>query len=198
MKLWQCLQPHKKRKHYIPTTQYQNAYNDNVLMYLSHDWGEIGFQSHDPSTDFRSMGLLGLIQLVYFSEKYASQAAAILFDSNHPRRYYPFSATGINITFFVLTMLRERRLDKALLHSFQFTRSTKGAKDAETESLLPNRKDPWEGYCAIEVLHELYCSVYKDFSALWIARDPENIMAFKSIFDEIKNRYHLAYPAPDA
>lgn len=163
-----------------------------MLSYLSHDWGEVGFQSHDPSTDLRSMGLLGLIQLVYFSENYNSNAAAILFDSKHPRRYYPFAATGINITHFVVTMLQERRLDQAIFSV------SKLIEDNESESLLPKYEEPRYLNCAMGVLHELYCSVFKDFSDLWIARNPENIMAFKSIFDEVKNRYHVAYPALEA
>jgi hypothetical protein len=38
-------------------------------VFVSEEWGELGFQGKDPTTDFRGMGLLGLEQLVYFSEK---------------------------------------------------------------------------------------------------------------------------------
>jgi hypothetical protein len=50
----------------------------------TRDWGIVGFQGKDPSTDFRGMGLLGLEQLLYFS-KYDA-ARDILQDSDHPRR----------------------------------------------------------------------------------------------------------------
>ena len=176
----------------MPTEKFQSMYETNVLSYLSQDWGEVGFQSHDPTTDLRAMGLLGLIQLVYFSENYNSNAAAILFDSQHPRRYYPFAATGINITYFVVTMFQERRLDQVIFSA------SKGIDDNESESLLPKYEEPRHLNCAIGVLHELYCSVFKDFSMLWISRDPENIMAFKAIFDEVKSRYHVRYPALEA
>ncbi|ETW05979.1 hypothetical protein, variant 2 [Aphanomyces invadans] len=38
------------------------------------EWGEIGFQGQDPMTDFRSMGLLALKQLVYYTEHYPVEA----------------------------------------------------------------------------------------------------------------------------
>lgn len=31
---------------------------------ITKQWGDIGFQGEDPKTDFRGMGLLGLINLV--------------------------------------------------------------------------------------------------------------------------------------
>lgn len=37
---------------------------------VSEQWKLLGFQGTDPATDFRGMGLLGLEQLVYFSENH--------------------------------------------------------------------------------------------------------------------------------
>jgi len=38
---------------------------------VSEQWKRLGFQGKDPSTDFRGMGLLGLLNLVYFAENYS-------------------------------------------------------------------------------------------------------------------------------
>ncbi|KAJ8782392.1 hypothetical protein J1605_010100 [Eschrichtius robustus] len=47
LKLWNLLMPTKKLKARI-----------------SKQWADIGFQGDDPKTDFRGMGVLGLINLV--------------------------------------------------------------------------------------------------------------------------------------
>eukprot|EP01031_Cornospumella_fuschlensis_P029965 gene29965-36191_t len=42
------------------------------------DWLELGFQGSDPSTDFRSMGILALTQLIHFSNNRSDTAKMIL------------------------------------------------------------------------------------------------------------------------
>ncbi len=37
--------------------------NDQLDGYISKRWSEIGFQGKDPSTDFRGMGMLAVINL---------------------------------------------------------------------------------------------------------------------------------------
>lgn len=44
------------------------------------------------------MGLLGLQQLLHFVTTRPAQARAVLLESHHPRRFFPFAATGINIS----------------------------------------------------------------------------------------------------
>lgn len=61
--------------------------NSSGSEYCSEDWGKIGFQGRDPATDFRGMGVLGLIQLVHFVKFSPSEARKVLAISNHPRRY---------------------------------------------------------------------------------------------------------------
>ena len=57
----------------------------------------------DPSTDFRGMGFFGLLQLEYFARKHTENAKRCLQESINPlRAYFPFAATGINFTFFLM------------------------------------------------------------------------------------------------
>jgi hypothetical protein len=64
-----------------------NPYHEQVLMQLwqltfpeeqltarvSDQWKKMGFQGTDPATDFRGMGYLGLINLIYFAEVHNDQ-----------------------------------------------------------------------------------------------------------------------------
>ena len=47
---------------------------------LTKEWGRLGFQGKDPATDFRGMGLLGLIQLRHFAVVHGAASAAIELD----------------------------------------------------------------------------------------------------------------------
>ena len=66
----------------------------------SERWKEVGFQSADPSTDFRGAGFLGLNQMVYFAEQHPSQLAAMLSEE------YPWAITSLNATYAVLVLLQ--------------------------------------------------------------------------------------------
>ncbi|OQR81228.1 hypothetical protein ACHHYP_16638 [Achlya hypogyna] len=129
------------------------------------EWGEIGFQGTDPMTDFRSMGILSLHQLNYYTKNYAEEARRALVHSNHPTQWYPFAVTGINITNFLYELIQDRLLDSRMFD-----------KDAD-----------------IKELHEFYCSVFSMFDALWVESNPTDLMAFPTIFNHLKAtiRYEL-------
>lgn len=116
---WNLLKPDTIRRPYIPKV----INTDVATTFMSNDWSEVGFQSMDPSSDFRGMGLLGLVQLHYFSLHRPKEAIEVLKESNHTRRFYPFAATGINISFFVYELMCERRLDTKVLHHL-FTKNS--------------------------------------------------------------------------
>lgn len=50
------------------------------------------------TTQKRGMGLLGLQQLLHFASTRPEEARALLLESHHPRRFFPFAATGINVS----------------------------------------------------------------------------------------------------
>jgi hypothetical protein len=68
---------------------------------ISKQWKSIGFQGNNPATDFRGMGLLGLLNLIYFAENYTEKARSLV----RSHKEYPWAATGINITHTLLDML---------------------------------------------------------------------------------------------
>ena len=166
-RLWSCLKPNERRG----------------------SWGEIGFQGQDPSTDFRGMGLLGLIQLVYFSSKGEGKTArGVLLEANHPRRYYPFAATGINFSAFVVEMARERRLHERIFRRLErveidFPVDVEGGP-ASDERLVE---------VGVNEVHEVYCEVFATFNDMWVVADPPNVLSFPPIFSSLKNNIRGKY-----
>jgi len=78
--------------------------NDPIPQIPSKDWKKLGFQEMNPEIDFRKsdIGLLGLLNLVYFSEKSPNNARTIL-ASNHD---YPWAVSALNITNLSVSMLK--------------------------------------------------------------------------------------------
>lgn len=155
---------------------------------VTAEWGEVGFQGTDPSSDFRGMGLLGLIQLTYFSTHRTNAAIEVLRESNHQRRYFPFAATGINMTSFVMELITETRCHKILFDHLELN----SLNDLSTASYGPETSNETVDN-ACDVIHGLYCRVYEDFVELWVRRDPRDIMSFGAIFNEIKQQYRKQY-----
>ncbi|XP_016062423.1 PREDICTED: ELMO domain-containing protein 2 isoform X2 [Miniopterus natalensis] len=136
LKLWNLLMPTKKLKARI-----------------SKQWADIGFQGDDPKTDFRGMGILGLINLVYFSENYTREAHQILSRSNHPKLGYSYAIVGINLTEMAYSLLKSEALK---FHLYNFV----------------------PGVPTMEHFHQFYCYLVYEFDKFWFEEKPESIMYF--------------------
>lgn len=157
----------------------------------SKEWGELGFQGTDPATDFRGMGLLGLEQLVYFAKHYPTQAIHLLDLSNDPNiAYFPFAATAINITAFVLQLFQEHRLHGYLLEREDQILLLDGSMSPEGAS-----EDATCVAKGLDYIHDLYCELYTDFGRTWKAKQPKDLMDFPPIFAELKAQWMAKYPA---
>ena len=75
-------------------------------------WIDIGFQNEDPQTDIRGSGILGLIQLLYFTEVYNELAWRYLHHSQIPDSKFPFSVKWFEFTTLTLKILRSGKLFK--------------------------------------------------------------------------------------
>ncbi|XP_028548081.1 ELMO domain-containing protein A [Dendrobium catenatum] len=73
----------------------------------SEKWKDMGWQSADPSTDFRSAGFLSLENLIFFAMHYPESFQRILHkqDGKRSEFEYPFAAAGVNISFMLTQML---------------------------------------------------------------------------------------------
>lgn len=183
---------------------------------ITADWGLLGFQGNDPATDFRGMGVLSLLQLIYFGEKNFTRSQYILAGSHHSRRFFPYAATSIAMTAFVLELLMNRRLHQRLFLKLESSRpqillafynsntseSVEGRENVLSRDpsafieLINNHKVdiPCRDILMSEV-HEIYCEIFYGFFELWELRDPPNVMSFQEIFREFKESFKLKYTA---
>ena len=91
-----------------------SAQKNAVCPRFGPHWEEIGFQGSDPADDLRGVGMLGLLQLVWFLETPVISSAAVEIyryskDGPHP---IPFCVVSLNVTCMVLQALREGCLTK--------------------------------------------------------------------------------------
>jgi len=57
---------------------------------ISQQWKLIGFQGKDPASDFRGVGIFGLWNLIYFTEKYNKKYIELLQKTQKKRRFLSF------------------------------------------------------------------------------------------------------------
>lgn len=120
---------------------------------ITKQWGNIGFQGDDPKTDFRGMGMLGLVNLVFFSEKYTATARHVLSHANHPTLGYSYAIVGINLTEMAYSLLR-------------------------SGALKPHFYNSVAGKPHINHFHQLYCYLAYEFDKFWVEEKPASIMEF--------------------
>ncbi|XP_074541939.1 ELMO domain-containing protein 2 [Halichoeres trimaculatus] len=154
LKLWDLLMPNVKLESRI-----------------TKQWGDIGFQGDDPKTDFRGMGMLGLINLVFFSENYTEEARQVLSHANHPKLGYSYAIVGINLTEMAYSLMKSGALKPHFYNTVQGT---------------PELKD----------FHHLYCYLAYEFDKFWVEEEPESIMHFNQYREKFHNivKTHLQDP----
>ncbi|XP_075888789.1 ELMO domain-containing protein 2 [Nelusetta ayraudi] len=128
---------------------------------ITKQWGDIGFQGDDPKTDFRGMGMLGLINLVFFSENYTEEARQVLSHANHPKLGYSYAIVGINLTEMAYSLLK-------------------------SGTLKPHFYNTVQGTPELQHFHQLYCYLAYEFDKFWVAEEPESIMHF----NQYREKFH--------
>ncbi len=96
-------------------TIYRKLTNKNHCVRYGEHWEKIGFQGRDPATDLRGVGMLGLLQILAFIESnynFIQYAYSYSLNENH---HFPLAVGLLNMTEIVLQVLREGKLDKAIL-----------------------------------------------------------------------------------
>eukprot|EP01029_Cantina_marsupialis_P010023 TRINITY_DN229904_c0_g1_i1.p1 TRINITY_DN229904_c0_g1~~TRINITY_DN229904_c0_g1_i1.p1 ORF type:complete len:334 (-),score=42.96 TRINITY_DN229904_c0_g1_i1:176-1123(-) len=94
---------------------WRGFFDENIPNVVGEHWKLLGFQGKDPATDFRGMGILGLRHLVYFVNQNKERALHELERSRFPHGL-PLCITGINVSDFVVKLMKTRYLDHCLIH----------------------------------------------------------------------------------
>ncbi|CAF0826831.1 unnamed protein product [Rotaria sp. Silwood1] len=90
-------------------TIYRRLTNSKEIFYttLGPHWEDIGFQTSNPETDFRSTGLFSIFFLLYFVDSmYLPLAKQIYQFSHDEKQQFPFCCIGINLANIVIKYLR--------------------------------------------------------------------------------------------
>ncbi|XP_029353849.1 ELMO domain-containing protein 2 [Echeneis naucrates] len=155
LKLWDLL---------MPTVKLESR--------ITKQWGDIGFQGDDPKTDFRGMGMLGLINLVFFSENYTEEARQVLSHANHPKLGYSYAIVGINLTEMAYSLLKS------------------GALKPHFYNTVQSAPELWH-------FHQLYCYLAYEFDKFWVEEEPESIMQFNQYREKFHNLVQTHLQDPD-
>eukprot|EP01036_Dinobryon_divergens_P039764 gene39764-52476_t len=77
----------------------------------SPSWKQVGFQKTDPTSDFRSSGLLALYCLINLNETYPERSKAMIeANKNSTKNNYPYAIVGVNLTLLMVDVVRLREL----------------------------------------------------------------------------------------
>ena len=158
-----CKQTNRQLNAFPEELRKERLHNSNDI--VSSRWSHIGFQGSDPGTDFRGMGVLGLTQLEYLSQRPNKLAVDLLRRSLNEKHSYPFAIVGINITYNLLALLK----DGSLKHFYYDTGNSLFAKRNKN---------------LVTTLNDLYVELFLRFDCFWHESEPENIFAFRELIDK--------------
>jgi len=170
--IWKCksttFDPNS-REHIELLKRLWQKLNPNIVLdgLVSPQWKMIGFQGNNPGTDFRGMGLLGLLNLIFFAENYTEKIKTILSLDNE----YPFAVTGINITNMLLQLLD---LTEDLVNSP--VPDTKWHNSLLTLFYYADNDDTFD---------ELYCQSFLLFDTVWTHMNA-TYMNFPTILQKVR------------
>ena len=124
-------------------------------------WQDIGFQGTDPSTDFRGMGLLGLDNLLAYTQIAPKSAHSLWQQSKLGSAWFTFATVGINITALLYSLLVSRSAD-------QFFYSQSFADGSA-------------------VFNHAYQIVFEKFGQYWVMEEAKDVMDFSRIFAKLRS-----------
>ena len=131
---------------------------------ITKKWIDIGFQSEDPTTDFKGVGSLGLISFHYFVTRRTKNALECFKHARNKDTEYRFAFFGINVVQY---MMENFSVPEICLH---FTTAI-----SEEEVLL--------------IFNGLYAIFFQKLDKYWIASPLSvSLMNFNTVMVNLKDR----------
>ncbi|CAF1591013.1 unnamed protein product, partial [Didymodactylos carnosus] len=125
--------------------------NDQPFELKTKQWTKIGFQGSNPLTDFRGMGLFGLLCLEYLSRD-TTRCLKYIDKSNDTSNGYSFAIVVINVCSWLYELLS----DEYLLTYFSIYQ------------------------CNLDEFYKLFQLIFDEFHFYWIKQNV-SIMEFESV-----------------
>ena len=173
---------------YVDTSMPEPSLHVNV----SPGWKDMGFQSNDPCTDFRAMGLLSLHCLWYHSTNYPSRVRTIV-HMGKPARDFPYAAVGINLVASLVQMLRlgqpggHADVEGTALFEFFCKMPNDGNVESDSSTDAHGAKGAHKSHaehlCAFE---ETFCAAYEMLDDMWMEDPPANILFFNTLLERCR------------
>ncbi|KAG6494380.1 hypothetical protein ZIOFF_049405 [Zingiber officinale] len=165
-----CLDHQNALKHL-----WQLAYPNSETPPLKSDsWKEMGWQSCDPSTDFRSGGYISLENLIFLGKHYPNAFQILLHKREGERATweYPFAVAGLNISFMLIKMLdlESGNSNPTIRMEAQSILVLKGYFVPELPSSKARVRFLQLLEFDAEAFDHLYCLAFRMLDAQWLAR----------------------------
>lgn len=151
-------------------------------------WKLLGFQGNDPATDFRGAGILGLYQLINFSN--SDIGRKIHQEAQYGAYWYPFASVGLNVTLWLAGILKSHpdlilklqtkdlKIDEKISSSMFKVDRVQNMRSRRTRLTREKMAD----YELVKIISPLYALTMINFHTHWLAAKPENIFSFPKVF----------------
>eukprot|EP00916_Digyalum_oweni_P001982 GHVL01003760.1.p1 GENE.GHVL01003760.1~~GHVL01003760.1.p1 ORF type:complete len:254 (+),score=36.01 GHVL01003760.1:450-1211(+) len=125
-------------------------------------WKAVGFHG-EPSSNFRGVGVLGLENILHFAKKHNIRAVEVLHNSRSEELYFPFAATSLNVTSWLLEWLSAKKCPLNVV-------------------FYNNPNEP------LEIFSEVHSYVMLEFSRFWQLSRPKDIMQFGLVAEKFRSK----------
>jgi hypothetical protein len=150
----------------------------------SNRWKDMGWQSDDPSRDFRGAGALALQLLSGFAQVCPDEFLDLMWKRRGERSdwEYPFAAAGVNLAYVLIGLLQLRG------NGGQSTPATHGfLRLVMNESIANSDARCGIGEPSEKVILTIFTEMYLDLDRIWL-RTGASYMDFPRVLSEVRNR----------
>lgn len=150
------------------------CFDDKSFSVRHSRWKEMGFQSEDPTTDFRGTGLFGLSLLVYMLEKHPRQWSRTMAADD-----FLTAAAGLNVAMRLMSLLQISR--GVTIHTVQLS---KGYVVGYAKTRLCQYIFNPDVNVAFERLGEVFCAIMRLLHLRW-EQSSKNLMELNQMLNEV-------------